>query len=41
MDHLRTSHAALCQKIGSGAKMDDATLAELNEAILAFAKTVR
>ena len=41
MDHLRTSHAELCRKISSGARMDEATLKELNEAITAFAKTVR
>ncbi len=41
MDHLRTSHAALCQKISGGEKMDDATVKELSDAIAAFAKGVR
>ena len=41
MDHLNTTHADLCQKIKSGARMEDATVKELNEAITAFARTVR
>jgi F-type H+/Na+-transporting ATPase subunit alpha len=41
MDYLRTSHGPLRERIASGARMDEATLKELDEAILAFAKTVR
>ncbi len=41
MDHLRTSNAPLAQKLAGGGRMDDATLKELNEAVTAFAKTVR
>ncbi len=41
MDHLRTTHGNLYQKIAGGARMDDATMKELNEAVLAFARTVR
>jgi len=41
MDHLRTSHAELVKKLESGARMEDATLNELNQAISGFARTVR
>ncbi|MGO9411675.1 MAG: F0F1 ATP synthase subunit alpha [Spirochaetia bacterium] len=41
MDHLNTTHADLCQKIKSGARMEDSTVKELNEAITEFARTVR
>ena len=41
MDHLRTANAPLTQKLASGDRMDDATLKELNQAVIAFAKTVR
>jgi len=40
-DHLRTGSAALCQKIQSGARMDDATVKELDAAIAELARTLR
>ena len=41
VDHLRTGSAALCQKIQSGARMDDATVKELDAAITELARTLR
>jgi len=41
MDHLRTGSAALCARIGSGARMDDATVKELDAAIVELARTLR
>jgi F-type H+-transporting ATPase subunit alpha len=41
MDQLKTSHADLSTRLASGARMDEATVKELNQAITAFAKTVR
>jgi len=41
MDHLRTNNPTLCEKLTAGAKLDDATMKELNEAIVTFARTVR
>jgi F-type H+-transporting ATPase subunit alpha len=41
MDHLRTGSAALCARIGSGARMDDATVKELDAAIAELARTLR
>jgi F-type H+-transporting ATPase subunit alpha len=41
MDHLRTGHAGLCSKLGSGARMEDETLLELNAAIAELTRTLR
>jgi F-type H+-transporting ATPase subunit alpha len=41
MDHLRTGFAPLCEKLSSGAKMDDATVKELDAAITELARTLR
>jgi F-type H+/Na+-transporting ATPase subunit alpha len=40
-DHLRTGSAALSQKIRSGARMDDATVKELDAAVTELARTLR
>jgi F-type H+-transporting ATPase subunit alpha len=41
VDHLRTGSAALCEKIQSGARMEDATVKELDAAITELARTLR
>ena len=41
MDHLRTGSAALCAKLAGGAKMDDATVKELDTAVSELARTLR
>jgi F-type H+/Na+-transporting ATPase subunit alpha len=41
MDHLRTGHAALCEALAKGGKMQDATVQELNAAIADLARTLR
>ncbi|HVY62542.1 MAG TPA: F0F1 ATP synthase subunit alpha [Planctomycetota bacterium] len=41
MDHLRTGHAALCARLASGGKIDDASLKELGDAISELARTLR
>jgi F-type H+-transporting ATPase subunit alpha len=41
MDHLRTGHAALCQTLSTGKRMEEATLSELNVAIADLARTLR
>jgi hypothetical protein len=41
MDHLRTGSADLCVRMGSGAKMDEATVKELDTAITELTRTLR
>jgi F-type H+/Na+-transporting ATPase subunit alpha len=41
MDHLRTGHAALCATLATGARMEEATLQELNAAVAELAATLR
>jgi len=41
VDHLRTGHAALCDRIATGAKMDDKTIAELNAALGELVRSLR
>jgi F-type H+/Na+-transporting ATPase subunit alpha len=41
MDHLRTGHAALCESLATGKKMEESTLSELNAAIADLARTLR
>jgi hypothetical protein len=41
MDHLRTGSAELCARIATGARMDEATVRELDAAIAELARTLR
>jgi F-type H+/Na+-transporting ATPase subunit alpha len=41
MNHLRASHAALCDRIATGQKMDEATMKELSAASAELARTIR
>ena len=41
MDHLRTGSAELCARLAGGAKMDDATVKELDTAVSELARTLR
>ena len=41
MDHLRTGSADLFARMAGGAKMDDATVKELDAAVAELARTLR
>ncbi len=41
MDHLRTGHAGLCDRMATGARMEEATVKELDAAISELARTLR